>query len=265
MVHIYLKNLKKSYLMGLIPPLFVAGFVITIAMSWPSLQDLILDRLAEMDNPIYKAIIGDMGLEGLGLNFQAALFMYAGGTMNLIGLFVSIFVPVKLLSSEADEKSLDIVLSYPIPRWRYLLEKFGVYLTYNLLFPLFMVSSMIGTAVILGETYDAVLIINYAFGYWLLLFGLGSIALLCVTVFLDSNRSLAAAGAVIIGSYFLDSMGGLLGLSDLQFLSLFNHFKIPGILEAGMLPLVEVVIVVAVGFVFLISALYLFDKREISY
>ena len=271
MVYIYLKNLKKSYLMGLIPPLFVGGFVVTIAMGWPSLQQLILDRLSEMDNPIYKAIIGDMGLEGLGLNFQAALFMYAGGTMNLIGLFVSIFVPVKLLSSEVDEKSLDVVLSYPISRWRYLLEKFSVYLTYNILFPLTMAVSMIGSAIILGEDYNAALIINYALGFWLLLFGLGSIALFCTAVFLDSNRSLTAAGVVILGSYLLDSMGGLLGLKNLQLLSLFHYFKISGILEAGflnakdMLPLGEVFIVIVVGFVFLVSALYLFDRREISY
>ncbi|MHA2104546.1 MAG: hypothetical protein ACW981_14050, partial [Candidatus Hodarchaeales archaeon] len=85
------------------------------------------ERNAEMNNPIYQAILGDLGLEGLGLTWQAAVFMYAGGTMNILLLLVGIF-PARSLAAEIDKKTLDVILNYPIPRWRYLLEKFGVYM-----------------------------------------------------------------------------------------------------------------------------------------
>lgn len=283
MVYVYLKNLRKSWLTGIVPPLIVIGFVATIAIGFPSLRDTILDRLAQMSNPIYQAILGDLGLEDLGLTWQGALFMYAGGTMNIILLFVALFIPARILSTEIDKNTLDVMLSYPIPRWRYLLEKFGVYLTYGLLFPISIIAILIGSTefmkVMYGSymynnvTYDYVidtnLVINYALGVFLLLFALGALSLLCASIFLESNKSLSAAGALILGQYFLESLGALLvglseGLVEIQAFTLFHYFKMNAILETGMLPLLDVVIVVGVGILALVSALTIFHKREFA-
>lgn len=284
MVHVYLKNLRKSWLTGIVPPLFVIGFVSTIAIGFPSLRDTILDRLSQMSNPIYQAILGDLSLEALGLTWQGALFMYAGGTMNIILLFVALFIPARLLSTEIDKKTLDVMLSYPIPRWRYLLEKFGVYLTYGLLFPISIVGILIGSTTVMNMLYadgyefnnvvyyyeiDPNLVLNYSLGIFLLIFALGALSLLCASIFLESNKSLSAAGVLIIGQYFLESLGGLLaglseGFTEIQAFSLFHYFKINDILETGMLPLFDVVIVTGVGILALISALLIFHKREFA-
>ncbi|MFW9991674.1 MAG: ABC transporter permease [Candidatus Odinarchaeota archaeon] len=265
MLHVYSKNLRKNWLINVVGPVTVAGFIVLIAFAWPSMQDMILDRLEQMSNPIYQAILGDLGLEGLGLTWEAAMFMYAGGVMNIVMLFVAMLIPGRMLATEIDKKSLDVVLSYPIPRWRYLLEKFAVYLTYSLLFPVFLVVVMISSSAVLGEEVDPVLIVNYVIGVWFLLFALGAFSLLCVTVFLDSSRSLAAAGILILCQYFLASMGGLIPvLSDLQFLSLFHYFKLDAITSAGMLPLGELFIVTATGIIALSGALYIFQRREFA-
>ena len=263
MVYVYLKNLKKSWLSGIVPPALIIGFVGTIAISWPSMQELILDRLQTMNNPIMQAILGDLGLEGLGFTWEAALFMYAGGTMNILLLFIAIFIPARLLSAEIDKKTFDIALSLPVPRWRYLLEKFAVFVTYSFILPLSMVGIMLGSTAVMGETMNVNLVLNYALGFWLLLFTLGAMSLLCATIFLESNRSLAAAGIVIGGQYFLDSLGGILeALGNLQIFSLFNYFNLAAIQEAGSLPLVDVIVVLGVGFFTLLAALVIFDRRE---
>ena len=126
-----------------------------------------------------------------------------------------------------------------------------------------MVGIMLGATALLGETLTTSLVLNYSLGYFILLFTLGTISLLCATIFLDSNKSLAAAGIVIGGQYFLDSMGGMLaGLGNFEALSLFNYFSLGAIQQAGMLPIGEIVIVVSIGILALISALTIFDKRE---
>lgn len=265
MVNVYLKNLRKSWIGGIVPPLFLAGFVGLIAMSWSSLQDLILERLEQMNNPIYQAILGDLGLEGFGLTFQGALFMYGGGTLNILILFVSLVIPARLLSTEIDKKTMDVMLSFPIPRWRYLLEKFSVYLTYNLLFPILFIAVLIGSTLAINEEIDLTLLTNVAIGYYLLLFALGALSLLCATIFLDSDKSLSAAGVLILGQYFLESMSGFIpALEDFQGISLFHYFKIGAIQEAGMLPLIDLFIVVGVGLIALVSALVIFQKREFA-
>jgi ABC-type transport system involved in multi-copper enzyme maturation permease subunit len=265
MVNVYLKNLRKSWIGGILPPLFLVGFVGLIAMSWSSMQDFILERLEQMNNPIYQAILGDLGLEGFGLTFQGALFMYGGGTLNIRILFLSLVIPARLLSTEIDKKTIDMMLSFPIPRWRYLLEKFSVYLTYNLLFPILFIAVLIGSTLAINEEIDLGLLTNVAIGYYLLLFALGALSLLCATIFLDSNKSLSAAGVVILSQYFLVSMGGFIpALEDFQGASLFHYFKIGAIQEAGMLPLTDVFIVVGVGLIALVSALVIFQKREFA-
>ncbi|MFX1334298.1 MAG: ABC transporter permease subunit [Promethearchaeota archaeon] len=284
MVHVYLKNLRKSWVTGIIPPLFVVGFVSTIAIGFPSLRKTILDRLSQMSNPIYQAILGDLGLEGLGLTWQGALFMYAGGTMNIILLFVALFIPARLLSTEIDKNTLDVMLSYPIPRWRYLLEKFSVYLTYGLLFPISIFAILVGSTAAMQMMYedgymyenvvyyyeiDTNLVLNYVVGIFLLIFALGALSLLCATIFLESNKSLSVAGAIILGQYLLESMGALVsglleGFVEVQSFSLFHYFKIDAIMEAGMLPLLDLIIVVGVGLAALLGALVIFDKREFA-
>jgi hypothetical protein len=146
-----------------------------------------------------------------------------------------------------------------------LLEKFSVYLTYNLLFPILFIAVLIGSTLAINEEIDITLLANVAIGYYLLLFALGALSLLCATIFLDSNKSLSAAGVLILGQYFLESMSGLIpALGDFQGVSLFHYFKIGAIQEAGMLPLIDVFIVVGVGFIALVGALAIFQKREFA-
>lgn len=265
MVNVYLKNLRKSWITGLIGPAVVMMFVGLIGFGYPLMKDIILERLEQMQNPIMTAILGDLGLEGLGFSFEAAMFMYAGGTLNILVLFISLFIPARLLSTEVDKKTIDVMLSFPIPRWRYLAEKFTVYLTYNILLPVVMIATMISSSIVAGETISVTLVVNYSIGIWLQLFALGAISLLCGAIFLDSSKALAAAGVIVFGQYILDSIGGLLDASGtLQYFSLFHYMRIDSILTTGSLPLGEVLIVLSVGIAALIGALTVFHKREFA-
>ncbi len=267
MVYIYLKNLRKTWLVNLIGPITIASFVGSIASGWTSLKQLMLDRVAAMDNPIYMAIFGDLGITAdLATNpWQASILMYGAGTAELVLLFVAIFIPARLLTQEIDKRNLDVMLSYPVPRWRYLLEKYSVYLTYNFLYPILLIVLMLGSTAFLGEEINVGLVVSYALGTWFTLFALGAISLLCATIFLDSSKSLGVAAMVILGQYLMVSLGGIIDfIADFQFLSIFNYLKINAIREAGTLPLNEVFIVSAVGVMALATALYIFNKREFA-
>ncbi|MFW9994391.1 MAG: ABC transporter permease [Candidatus Odinarchaeota archaeon] len=263
-MQIYFKNLKKNWLINLIGPLAIVSFILIIAFSWPSLKDAILDRMAGMNNPVYIAILGDILLGGTN-QWQASVFMYAAGIGNLTLLFVAIFVPSRVLVDEIDKKTFDVIFSYPIPRWQYLLEKFCAFATYSLLYPVFLIFTILGSTILNNESIDTALVINYTLGMWLLLVSLGAISVLCAVIFLDSSRIMAVSGLIMIGEYILESMGGLIpSLKDLQFLSLFHYLKAKSIDIEGMLPIGDVIIVASIGIIALISALYIFNKREFT-
>ena len=96
-------------------------------------------------------------------------------------------------------------------------------------------------------------------------FALGALSLLCGTIFLESNKALSAAGVLILGQYLLERIGGLVeSLRILQNLSLFHYLNAGTIANLGKLPLNELFTVAGVGILALSSALYIFQKRELT-
>ena len=78
------------------------------------------------ENQIYRAFLGSLGLADVG-TWQGMYTMYIFIWLEMILLFIVIFFPSRMITSEVDKKTLDMSLSLPIPRWKYLLEKFMVY------------------------------------------------------------------------------------------------------------------------------------------
>ena len=71
---------------------------------------------------------------------------------------------------------------------------------------------------------------------FLLFFSLGALSLLAASLFLESGRSLTAAGILVIGMWILNSIGGLVkNLNFLQDFSFFHYLRTSAILHSGKL------------------------------
>ncbi|MHA2129593.1 MAG: ABC transporter permease subunit [Promethearchaeota archaeon] len=265
MSQVYLKGLKKRWLSGIMYPIFIALFVPLIAYMWPMLQDQISTFSELLDTPVYQAILGQLGMIGFG-SFDGAIYMYIFSTLEMLMIFITVFIPVRLISSEVDKNTLDVILSYPIPRWRFLLEKFSVYLTYNLLYPALMIFAVVLSSIGLGESINLATFLYSVIGVWLLFFALGSLSLLCGALFLKSRKALPAAGIVILGQYILVRVGGMVSNAEpLKSFSLFNYLNAGTIVSSGIMPINELIIVIAVGVIALAGELYIFQKRELAF
>jgi ABC-2 type transport system permease protein len=265
MTKVYLKGLKKKWLRGILYPLMAAILIPLIAYMWPMMQDQIALFADLIDSPVYQAILGQLGLIGLG-TFEGAIYMYIFSWLEMLMIIITIFLPVKLISAEVDDNTLDVMLSYPIPRWRYILEKFSVYLTYNLLYPILMLSFTLLSAAAVNETVTVITFTYSVIGVWFLFFTLGSISLLCGALFLKSKKALTASGIIIFGQYILVRVGGMVdAAAPLKYFSILNYLNAGTIVNAGTIPIVELLIVIAVGVIALLGALYIFQKRELAF
>ena len=88
---------------------------------------------------------------------------------------------------------------------------------------------------------------------------------MCGTLFLESNRALSASGALILAPYVITRLGDLGNLGFLKDLSLFNYLSTGAILHNGWMILNDLAVVVGVGVIALVAALYVFQKRELAY
>lgn len=264
MMRVYLKNLQKGWKGGIISPFFVSMFTPLIASIWPSMKEQAAIFAEFLKSPIYQALLGQMGVMDI-TTWQGFFYMEVGLTLEFVVVFLAILIPTRIITGEVDKNTLDVTLSYPIPRWRYLLEKFMVYLTYSLLYPAFVYIMAVVATNSLGETMDMTVLGHSMIGFWLWLFALGALSLLCGTVFLDSNRALSASGILIVTQYVMTRLGDLGDLSFLKDFSLFNYLSTGSIFQNGGMILNELAVVLGVGIAALATALYVFQKRELAY
>lgn len=263
-MRVYLKNLQKGWKGGIISPFFVSMFTPLIASIWPSMKEQAAIFAEFLKSPIYQALLGQMGVMDI-TTWQGFFYMEVGLTLEFVVVFLAILIPTRIITGEVDKNTLDVTLSYPIPRWRYLLEKFMVYLTYSLLYPAFVYIMAVVATNSLGETMDMTVLGHSMIGFWLWLFALGALSLLCGTVFLDSNRALSASGILIVTQYVMTRLGDLGDLNFLKDFSLFNYLSTGSIFQNGGMILNELAVVLGVGIAALAAALYVFQKRELAY
>ncbi len=262
---IYKKFLRKGWLMAVIPGVVMALFGTLMILIWPEFEEVMSDPafLELMTSEIYQLLLGgsfDMS------TFQGFWSIELYTILEFLMLFLVVFIPVRLISNEVDKNTLDIALSYPIPRWQFLLQKYLVYLTQMFFIPVFLVLSALLGAIPLNETFNNTGLILSGLGWFVLFFSLGAISLLVTTLFLESGRSLAAAGIMVFGMWILDRLSGLVESTKfLQNISIFHYLVPRKILETGEIPLAEFGLVVLIGVMALIGALYIFNRRELAY
>ena len=271
MLNVYFKGIAKKWKSILTPILTIGLFVIMIAGIWPTLKEQAEAFQFILDNPIYQSILGNLGGSVMFTTWEGAFYLYIFVWLEMIIVFITIFSPTRLITQEIEKKTLDVSLSYPIPRWRYLLERFGVFLTYNILYPLVTLLAAYFATLALRPfdpeiTMDYTLLFIASTSIWLYLFALGSLAILISTIFLDSRKSLAISGAIIIGMYLLVRIGSAAEtINFLQYLSIFYYYSPGNILENGGFIVWEFFAVFGFGIVCLIAALWIFQKRELTY
>jgi len=263
-MRVYLKNLRKGWKGSVITPFFVSLIVPLMAGIWPSFKEQTAAFSEILKNPVYQALLGQLGLMDM-TTWQGIFYMYVGICMEWAIVFIAILIPARIVAGEVDKNTLDVTLSYPISRWRYLLEKFMVYLTYNLLYAVFVYVFAVVSTNSLGETLDMTVLGQAMMGFWLWLFALGALSLLCGTLFLESNRALSASGALIVTQYLMTRLGDLGDLSFLKDFTVFNYLSTGTILQNGGILMNELAVVVGVGVVALVAALYVFQTRELAY
>ena len=268
----YLKNLKKNWKSGVFPPFIVFLFVPLIASLWPQFEASAELFTTILDSPAFTALVGYLGLNDFS-TWQGVYFMYIFVWLEYILLFVVIFFPSRMITHEIDKKTLDMTLSFPIRRWQYLLEKFMVFLTYNLLYiVLTMLVSYSCTEILQLYGYDVTL--NYLalfyslIGVWMWFFVLGAISLLCGALFLHSRKALSASAVIVLGMFILVRIGGMVeSLNWLKYLSVFYYMSSGRIqqLDPFVFPVGEFFILFGVGLAALAAALIVFQKRELTY
>ncbi|MCY4146927.1 MAG: ABC transporter permease subunit [Chloroflexi bacterium] len=228
----------------------------------------IVQGYADLFDSLPPALMNVLGASGSEL-FRTTEGWVVTILVSELALFISVYAVMAGLAISANEEQsgiLDVVLSLPISRRAFLLER---WLAYALLaFGIVLISALLPTLTAIGVGLDADIGIIAAS---IMAVYPGALVVIAATVLLSTlfRRRIAAIGAVsafVIGSYMASILGGAASgfLPDLlEALSYFSYVGGESIVSGEYEPTGALGLLAAAGLAFVLSA-HLFDRRDIG-
>jgi ABC-2 type transport system permease protein len=239
---------------------------------WPDYEP-ILTQIEDVfaENPLFASFLGESSIGSFEGFVSVEMFIVA----DFIFMGLIVLAGTMAIAREADSGTLDVFLSYPVPRWRFLLEKLLAIITLSVTFPILVWGVIHVGAIFLKVDFESEAFFIAIFGKWVVYMVFTSITLLCSVIFMETTKTLGSAGLIIGGSWVLERIGGLIRTASeetadiMQGISLFHYLDGPTVMNALMAneayPFDELLLVLAIGIGALLAALFLFQKREFTY
>ncbi len=192
----------------------------------------------------------------------SAYFARAIILMAVFGVVVGLMVS----SGEEADGILDVVLSWPLPRWRLQLERF---LAFALIGVIVVTFSWIGLWVGLRGTelvIDEARMVDNFIGLVPLTLTLIAIAMFCGAAFNSRGLAIGVASGVVMAGYIVSFLGGSTEGSFLNTLSPLSpfHYYNPNAITREGLNYGEMGLLLAVTVVLVGLSLWLFQRRDVG-
>jgi ABC-2 type transport system permease protein len=167
-------------------------------------------------------------------------------------------------AGEEERGTLDLLLSYPLPRWQLLLAKFAAQAAALLLLSLVFWSSLAAGTRLFRVAVDWSRLAQVIFS--LLLMGLTFLSLSLLIGCLSGKRKLSqgVSGGFALVTYLINAYAPMIdGLRPYQVVSPFYYYNGRAVLINGFVPS-HALVLAGLSAVFLAAALFFFARRDLS-
>jgi ABC-2 type transport system permease protein len=199
-----------------------------------------------------STLIGFLHFELFSMMLPAAFIAFAAGIAS------------GFTAGEESRGTIDVLLSYPVSRWRVILEKsVAIVIACIVAAVVTGVFAVVGAAISASELPVSPLAAALAL---VVLLGLafGAIALAISAWTGNRAAAIGVAVALMIAMYLIDALANIVdGLNTIRPLSLFKYYTAHDPLRYG-LDLGDTVVLVGVTAIFLVIALVLFERRDLA-
>jgi ABC-2 type transport system permease protein len=230
---------------------------------YPSFKDSMADMnalLASYPDSL-KAFFGDFASMGSLSGWMDVEFF--SWIPPILAVF-AVGAGAALIGGEETQGTMDLLLSYPIRRWRVVAEKFAALAVATMVIILIILASVLIAVLIIGE--------DVAWGRWsLAILNMAPVILVfaafafCVSAATGRRRLAAGLSAIlVVGSYFLNGLGKTVELLEpYRPLSVFYYYQGGGVITEG-LEWGNVGLLLAAAVVLFAVALIGFQRRDVA-
>ncbi|KXB02851.1 hypothetical protein AKJ43_00310 [candidate division MSBL1 archaeon SCGC-AAA261D19] len=183
----------------------------------------------------------------------------------LILAIIFSYIAASLISKEIEGKTMDILLSNPIPRYRIVLEKFLGLISLVLIVNFATMATVHGITLAIGEELEFFNLLTthiLSIPYFLAIISLG---ILVSTIVDKKIKASMVVMAIVIGSYIFESVSLLApDYEKLGLISLTHYFNPAKTLLEGNIDIIGTIILIIISTSFLLIAMGYFERRDIE-
>jgi ABC-2 type transport system permease protein len=217
-----------------------------------------------MDNPAYQGFSRGRNINPLEIKGFVIVEFYSWWWM-LAGLFVAYF-SVSIIAGDFENQRMDIYLSTPVSRRRFLLEKFLamalIALYIIIVATLGLVAGLAGIGALGDLPADAIFLSLFGCYPFLLVIAAGGI--LAAILFQKVKVGMGVTFAVVFAQFFLYTFGNYAAsLEWMKTISIFNYWDYAAPLLDDVFKLADFVVLTVVAALVLSLGLYFFSKKDV--
>ena len=182
----------------------------------------------------------------------------------LVAAILGILLATRV-AADADAGWLDLPLSTPLPRVRYLAAAVGAHLVDLALLSALTVLAIVGVDLLIGPDFDTLRLAMGGVHAFAFAAAIGGVTSLLAVLLLDRARAGAVAAGILILMYLANVVAQLsTDLRELARISAFHYFDLKPLIDRGVYPLGETLLYAAVAAAGWIGAIALFRRRDLA-
>lgn len=261
---VMLKTLRDHWRALLWWAVGLVGLAVYLVLLYPGIRDTpgYNELLNAMPEALLKTMVGEYPDFASPTGYlNSSLFFMAA---PLLFIIFTLTFDSGMIAGEEERGTLELLLAYPLPRWRVVLEKFAaLFLTTVALAAVFWLSLVMGMPLVEMEVspghLGAVMVNLTLLG---LLFGALTLALGCATG--KQGLSAGISATLAVAAYFINSLAPVVeALEPYRQFSPFYHYIGRDPLVNG-LDLGNVAVLLGLTGVCLVAALLAFERRDLA-
>jgi ABC-2 type transport system permease protein len=217
-----------------------------------------------LKNPIYQSFTGGRTINMLDTKGFITLEFFSWWWM-LAGLFIA-YISVSVIAGDFENKHMDLLLSTPVSRRRYIIEKFSAMVVIAVLvISVATVGLVSGLANLNALTeFPADLVLLSLIGCLPFFMVIITVGILTAVFFQKVRTGMGVTFAFIIAEFFLYAFGGFSkSLEWMKTISIFQYWDYTSVIIDNIFKTSDFILLTASSLVILIISIWIFEKKDI--
>jgi ABC-2 type transport system permease protein len=262
--NIFLKTLRDQRRSLLLWGSYLVALAVLMALFYPTISHMTafnqyLSQLPEGMKEMFGAGIIDY-TSPVGY-FSTELFSMM---VPLLLLVFGIGFGANAIAGDEEKGTLGFLLTNPVPRWRVVVDKFGVLVVSMIMLGLFFWVGLVISSSAMSIDISMLKLGEATLGAMLLGLVFAALAFMAGCIKGNKGMSMGIASGLAVLTYLLNTLGGLVTwLKDYRFLSPFYHYMEPDTLANGISPM-HILVLLGLVAVFFAVSVPAFNRRDIS-